>query len=207
MNFSELKDELFARGTNYLEEDADSIARAERWLNQAYREILNLHAWPFLQDVETGSANAGEVSVPDLRKIRFVTDVSDGSNPGRQLRRVSLEDLVHDDDADLTLTGTPEWYYVDGGNIVKGYPVGGTIRAYYIKRVSPMSGTDDPLFSEEYHNLIVDKAMIKAYIDGDNFEAAAALRQEFESGVSAMAEDYLLDSRDVQFIPVDPYDG
>lgn len=207
MNFTELKDELFARGTNYLEEDATDIARAERWLNQAYREILNLHAWPFLQAVTTGADGAGFVSVPDLRKIRFVTDVSSGGSPGRKLNRVSLDDLVLTDDADLTVTGTPEWYYVDGGNAVKSYPAGGTIRVYYIKRVDPLSGTQSPIFSEEYHNLIIDKAMMKAYIDNDNFEAAAVLRQEFDAGVEAMAEDYLLDSREVQFIPVWPYDG
>lgn len=204
MNFSELKDELFARGTNYLEEDAESEARAERWLNQAYREILNLHAWPFLQSTATGVTDDGFVSVPDLRRIRFVQDVSE--SPARKLNRVSLDDLANDGE-DLTETGDPDWYYVDNGNIVRTFPSGGTIKVYYIKRVDPLSGTDTPVFDEEYHNLIVDKAMIKAYIDNDNFEAAAALREEFNAQVAAMAEDYLLDSREVQFIQVTTYDG
>jgi hypothetical protein len=49
--------------------------------------------------------------------------------------------------------------------------------------------------------------MVKAYKDSDNFEAAAALMEEFNRGVSSMAEDYMMESRDVQFIPVYPYDG
>lgn len=208
MNFSELKSELFARGANYLEEDAENVARAERWLNQAYREIVNLHAWPFLEAVATGTEGAGEVSIPDLRKIRFVTDISDGGDPGRRLHRTSLDDLVAEDDADLTLTGTPEHYYVDAGNIVKGYPVGGTIRVHYIKRAPALTGSEEPLFSEEYHDLIVDRAMIKVYKDSDNFEAAIALRGELDLGLASMAEDYLLNSRDIQYIPSDHfYDG
>jgi hypothetical protein len=204
MNFTELKDELFARGTNYLEEDAETEARAERWLNQAYREILNLQVWPFLQDTETGTDGAGFVSIADFRKIRAVTDVSSGFDVA--LGRSSFEELLSDY-GDLTDTGTPAWYYVDGDDTVKAFPVGGTIKVYYIKRVGPMSGTDDPVFDEEYHNLIVDKAMIKAYIDSDNFEAAAALREETNLALTAMAEDYFLDSRETMFIPADPYDG
>lgn len=204
MTFEELKDELFARGTNYLEEDATSEARAERWLNQSYREILNLHAWPFLQTTQTGVADDGFVSVPDLRKIRFVQDVSE--SPARKLDRVSLDDLASDGE-DLAETGTPDWYYVDGGNIVRSFPLGGTIKVYYIKRVDPLSGSSSPIFDEEYHNLIVDKAMILAHIDNDNYEAAGALQAIVNQRLIAMSEDYLLDSRDVQFIQVDPYDG
>lgn len=205
MNFAELKTEFYARGTDYLNEDAAGVARAERWLNQAYREILNLHSWSFLNATATGAAGAGSVNVPDLRKILFVADASSGSNPGRPLKRVSIEDLAAEG-ADLALTGTPEWYWVEGTTIY-GYPFGGTIAVRYIKRVDPMTGTDTPVFDEEYHNLIVDRAMIKAYIDSDNFEAANALRAEVNLALAAMAEDYLLVSREVQYIPVDPYDG
>lgn len=204
MTFNELKDELFARGTNYLEEDAASEARAERWLNQAYREILNLHAWPFLQATATGTTDAGEVSISDFRKIRVVSDVSPGYDV--HLGRASFEELLTDF-GDVTEAGTPEWYYLDGDDTVKAFPVGGTIKVYYIKRVAPMSGTDEPIFDEEYHNLIVDKAMVKAYIDSDNFEAAAALREEANLSLAAMAEDYFLDSRETMFIPANPYDG
>lgn len=204
MNFSELKDELYARGTDYLTEDAAGVARAERWLNQGYREILNLQAWPFLQAVATGTAGAGFVSVPDLRRILFVTDVigTDGTVPGRPLVRASREDLVYEE-KNLSQTGTPDNYYVQGGNSVQAWPKGGTIRVDYIKRVSPMTGTDTPLFLEEYHNLIVDRAMMKAYVDSDNYETTAALKAEFDAGVSAMAEDYQVDSREVSYIRVD----
>ena len=211
MTFAELKTEFFARGTDYLNEDSEGVARAERWLNQAYREILNLHSWRFLQTSATGTASAGYVSIPDLRKIRFVVNTDAGSSPGQPLQRVSLDDLVRDGDTESSPTGTPVYYYVDdsgGLPVVQSFPLGGTLKVYYIKRVGAMVGADDaPVFDEEYHNLIVDRAMIKAYVDSDNFEAAAALRQESNVGLSAMAEDYLLESREVQFLSVSSYDG
>lgn len=201
MNFAELKTEFFARGFDYLEEDAASQARAERWLNAGYREILNVHAWPFLQTATVGAAGTGTVNIPDLRKLIVVSNVDglDGLTPGIKLTHVALPDLA-EEVSDFSLTGTPEFYYVVNGAEVRTYRLGGTIRADYMRRVEPMTGTDTPVFDEEYHDLIVDRAVIKAYKDSDNFEAAAALRVEYDDGVRAMAEDYQLESRDVQWL-------
>jgi hypothetical protein len=207
VNFSELREELFARGTSYLSEDAASSARADRWLNQAYREICNLHVWPFLVTEVTGTAGAGQVSIPDLRKLLLVADASVGTTPGYILGRSSYEDLAQDGE-DLSQAGTPALYWMQGTSTVRAFPVGGTIYVRYARRVDELSGTQTPLFDEEYHDLIVDRAMIKAYKDSDNFEAAAALRQEFDAGMTAMAEDYQVYSRDVMYLdPGTLYDG
>lgn len=218
MTFAELKTEFFARGTDYLEEDAAGIARAARWLNQAYREICNLQPWPFLTAEVVGSSltltqggaglpPTGGLAVPGLRRIRYVTDGSTGAYPGAPLKKVLMEDLLRDG-YDLTLSGSPDYYYVLNGTAVASYPLGSSIRVGYIKRTDPMvADADEPLFDEEYHDLIVDRAMIKAYKDSDNFEAASSLREEYNAGLAAMAEDYMLDSRDVQYIDVNPYDG
>lgn len=194
MNFTELKTEFYARGTNYLEEDAAGVTRAELWLNQGYREILNLQPWPFLKATTTGSAGAGFVSIPDLRRVAWVKN----AETGFALTRATADELA-DEDVDLTLPGAPEFYYVNGPE-VRAYPLGGTLFVSYYKRMPPLTGTDSPVFDEEYHLLIVDKAMIFAYIDGDNFEAAAALRAELDLRLSAMAEDYLIESREPLFI-------
>lgn len=201
MNFNELKAELFDRGTNYLDEDAAGQARVERWLNIAYRLILNVHSWPFLQTNATGAEGAGFVSVPDLRKLLIVSDVegTDGLAPGIKLTRTTIEELV-DRGENLALTGVPEEYYVLDGTQVRSFPLGGTIRVDYVRRVAPLSGTDVPVFDEEYHNLIVDRAMMMAYVDSDNFEARSALKEEYDDNLRAMAEDYQLDSREVNYL-------
>lgn len=200
MNFSELKQELFARGTNYLEEDAAGQARAERWLNQAYREIANLQSWPFLVTTTTGTAGAGEVSLPDVRKVLYV--LADG----RTLSHVRIEDLT-DGSFDLTRTGTPIYWYLEG-SVLKTWPAGGTVTVRYSKRLPPLSGTSEPVFDEEYHDLIVDGAMLRAYKDTDNFEAYASLRQVYDASLAQMTEDYQLTSRETSYITIlDPYDG
>ena len=202
MTFDELKSELYARGTDYLSEDGEGVVRAERWLNQAYREICGLHAWPFLEDTASGPA---PLSIPTLRRIRYVrmTDT-----PWYHLSPSTEEDLIGEG-VDLTASGFPSVYYVTGGNIVNvAAATTDSIDVGFIKRVAPLSGSEEPIFDEEYHNIIIDRAMIKAYQDSDNFEAAAALREEFNSEIQAMAEDYQIYTRDVFFIdPGDPYDG
>lgn len=209
MNFAELTQELLDRGANYLDEDASQLARAQRWINQAYKEMCNLHAWPFLQASATGGIGAGTVSVPDLRKVRFVGDISNGTTPGRRLRKILLEDLESELCVeDASTTGTPEFYYIEAGSMFNTYPVGGTVYVAYTKRVQPLTGTDTPVFAEDYHDLIVDRAMIKVYKDSDNFEAAAALKDEYNAGLAAMAEDYQLDTREGDYVDVGwPYDG
>lgn len=202
MIFTDLRDEFFARGTEYLEEDAEGIARADRWLNQAYREICGLHAWPFLEATASGPA---PLVIPTLRRIRYVrlTD-----KPWFYLGATTEEDLIGDG-IDLTAEGFSSVYYVTGGNTVHVAAISSdSIDVGYITRIAPLSGTDVPIFDEEYHLLIVDRAMIKAYHDNEDFDSAAALREEFNSEIQAMAEDYQVYTRDVFYIdPGDPYDG
>lgn len=201
MNFAELKTELYARGTDYLAEDAGGVVRAERWLNAAYREILNLQSWPFLHTTVTSQPNAGALNIPDIRKVISVQADS------RPLQAIQIEELGDIGVDHLTLPGSPVYWYLEG-TIIRTYPQGGTLTVWYIKRVPPMSGTDTPIFSEEYHDLIVDGAMIRVYKDSDNLEAAAALRQFYDAGIQAMVEDYQLDTREPSFIAIEtPYDG
>jgi hypothetical protein len=209
MTFAELKAELFDRGTSYLEDSGAGIARAERWLNEGYRQIVNMQSWPFVIATATGTADAGFVTAADLRRVLLVADASAGvGTPGLSLRKATYEELVGDDSADLAETGTPYQYYIDGGTTIRAFPVGGTIFVRYVKRVAPLTGTDEPIFDEEYHGIIVDLAMIPAYIDSDNYEAAAALRAEVNLKLSAMVDDYQVDAREVSFIQLNhPYDG
>jgi hypothetical protein len=201
LNFSELKTELYARGTDYLSEDGAGVARAELWLNQGYREILNLQVWPFLVASQSG---ATPLVITDLRRIQNAWYGTTSDSP---LQVVSQAELL-EDGLDLTDTGTPVYIYADTTGL-KTYPVTtGSITVIYIKRVNPLTGTDTPIFDEEYHPLIVDKAMIRAYIDGDNYEAAAGLKQLLDENLAAMTEDYMLTSRGPRYIQVvDPYDG
>ena len=193
MNFAELRAELLARGTNYLEESGASLARADRWLNEAYREILNAQPWTFRRSTTSGPP---PVSIPDLQRVRHVLITASFS----PLQRITEDELV-EFGVDPATTGTPIYYYVLDGTSVKTYPMTtDSVTVRYLRRIAPMSGTDEPIFDEEYHGLIVDGAMLKAYADTDNFEAAAALTQMYDRRLSSMAEDYFPESREVTYL-------
>lgn len=202
MNFSELKTEFYARGTDYLSVDAAGVTRAELWLNEAYREICGLHAWPFLDDEASGTP---PLSIPTLRRVRYVRLTN---RAWWTLIDSTEEDLIQDG-YDLTQTGLPEYYYIKGGNEIRTAPKATeSITVGFIKRIDPLSGTQTPLFDEEYHGIIVDRAMIKAYIDTAEFTLAAELRNEYNQRVQGMVEDYQINTRDVSFLdPGLPYDG
>jgi hypothetical protein len=198
VTFAELKAELGDRGFDYLDDD-----RLGRFINQAYREICNLHAWPFLETTATGAP--GDIVISP-RKVLWVRDATD-----TPLRYISYTDLA-EIGVPFADTGAPEWWYLlsTGDSVdVMTYPVTtDNITVRYVKRVAPLTGTESPEFDEEYHPLIVDGASIRAYLDNDNFAAASSMREMLDRGLSTMGEDYLTPSRDVQYINVGfPHDG
>lgn len=204
MTFAELISELVARGAE------DNDTRNGRRINKAYRRILNAYDWPFTLTTATGSSGAGAVTITDLRKVILVGDVSDGTVPGRRLKKISYEELVEDVGVeDISVTGTPEfWWYDAVGTAINTYPVGGTVYARYYKRVDQMTDPDSPIFDEEYHDLIVDRAMIEVYKDNDEFQKAREEQAEFLTSLGAMASDYQIYSREHGYIQVlDPRDG
>jgi hypothetical protein len=202
VNLTELRTELYARGTDYFDEDAAGVTRATAFLNQAYRRILNAQPWVFLEDTATGTA---PLTIADLRRVKWVRHATTFA----PLKREDETELVSEG-VDLSYEGVPQFYYLTSPTVIATVPTNGdSIEVKYIKRVDALSdGADEPVFDEEYHNLIVDGAMIKAYIDQDNYEAAQALKGEFAEVLAAMREDYVLVSPEPQYIRVvDPYDG
>lgn len=206
MTFAELKAELVARGA---ENDA---TRNGRWLNQAYRAIANAQDWPFTEDEATGSTGAGTVEVANVRKVIVVGDVTHSANPpGRNLKRISFAELAEDikvEDADHT--GNPEFWWLDNStSTITTWPLGGTIYVRYHKRLDPLSDDNDtPVFDEEYHPLIVDRAMVEVYKNSDEFEAATAALNQFYADLASMAKDYQVYAREHSYIQVvEPYDG
>lgn len=205
MNFSELKTELTSRGA---ENDA---TRNGRWINQAYREIINAYDWPFTETSTTGTAGAGFVSVPSLRKVIVVGDILGASGtPGRRLSKATFAELSEDMEIEnIGDTGSPEfWWYDAVAGQIKSYPLGGTIYARYHQRINELTGTDTPIFDEEYHLLIAERAMVEVYKDLHDYEEAAAVRQEYLYGLALMAKDHQVYSRESSYIQAtNPYDG
>lgn len=207
MDFLDLRQELVDRGA------LDDPTRNGNRIDAAYRIITNAFDWPFAVKTATGVADAGEVAVADLRKVIVVGDLSQagsGDEPGRRLDAINYEELAEDLDVDdVGQTGTAQyWWYDAAAGAIKSYPVGGTLYVRYYKRFEPLSTATTPEFDEEYHLLIVDRAMVEAYKDTDDYAMARDALQLYQTGLAGMAQDYEVFKREHSYIQVvNPYDG
>lgn len=191
MNFGELRTEFLARGFDYL-----STTRADRYINQAYGELCEMERWPFLEKTTTGAA---PLTISDLGAVASVLD-ADRNAKLNYIDRRTLFDIYKD----LSTTGEPRWYYIEDGKTLKTYPVGGTLNVRYWIVPAELSGdTDAPVVPTRFHNLIVDLAVRRAYIDSDNFEAAQALQAEADRGMTVMAQSLLAQQHGGQDFIVD----
>lgn len=208
MTFADLTAEMLKRGA---ENDA---TRNGLWINLGYREVLNRYEWSFSVFTATGTPGTGVVSVPSIRKVYVVGDVNGmaaGAVPGRKLFGITFEELTEDpliQTEDVTITGTPEfWWYDAASTSIKAFPVGGTIYVRGIARLDELTGVQVPVFDEEYHLLIVDRAMVEVLMDRGEYEEAARLLQHFERRLLLMAQDYQVNAREHSYVQADPFDG
>lgn len=185
MTFQELYEEAAERGFNDLLQSEAQKTRLKRWVNQSYREIIDLAPWPFLDASKEGAA---PLTVADLGHVLSVTAVSsDSVLRFLDSRSVTGMDPTRND------TGSPGYWYLEGETTIKVYPAeAGTILVRYRKVPAALSAdADTPVLPAEYHDLIVDGTVVRAYKNRDNFEAAQFTRQEWERGIKGMTHALL----------------
>jgi hypothetical protein len=179
VDFAELKTEFARRGFDYID-----ATTAGRWINQAYAEICAHRRWPFL---EANTAGNSPLSISDLGAIQTVRITS-----GSTVLHHEYKHTLLDKGESLAQAGTPTRYYLNTGNEINVHPADVTaISVHYWKVPAVLTGTDTPLIPLRYHNLIVDGAVRRAYLDTDNFEAAAAVESERQNGLKLMERDLL----------------
>lgn len=127
-------------------------------LNSAYQEVCDLEDWPFL---EADASGVAPLTVADLRKVYTVRD----SVQKAWLPRVERDSII-DRGLDVATTGTPAYYYVDAGNIVRTYPVGGTLAVRYWKTPTDLTTDSDvPVIPTRYLDVVVLCACIAAHMN------------------------------------------
>lgn len=179
MDFNALKTELAARGFDYL-----SDTRRGYFINAARHELDMLELWPYRLAEATGAA---PLTISDLGTIQDVIDTGNGSYPLAAIEFGELRQAYND----LSVTGTPSYYYVDNG-VLRTFMVGGTLSVRYYKRPADLSGsTDMPLSPTAYHMLIVDMASRWAQKDSDNSVVIPTLSSEIERQLATMRNDLL----------------
>lgn len=190
-DFSTLQADFFALGFNRLNDAGTGLARAKRYLNLAYKELVLEQLWTFR---ETDATGAAPLTVSDLGVIASVTDTAQR----RQLQAMQRQSLV-DAYTTLTTTGTPSWYYLLGKQ-VNTFPVGGTLSVHHWKVPADLSaGGDTPIVPDEYHDGILMGAGRRAALrdqstaqDAADFEGERQriLRTMVAEGLAQVNDNY-----------------
>lgn len=184
LSLATLRQELKDRGFDYL-----SNARADRYVNWGYLELCEEELWPFLEATGSGTA---PLTISDLGSIGSVTNTATNSKLHQSDRR-SLVDAY----TDLATTGTPSYYYLEGGNTIRTYPSGGTLSVrYWITPPQLSADADQVVVPLRFNDLILDSAVRRAYIDSDNYEAAQAVEAERQRGLQLMRSSLLYQNHD-----------
>lgn len=184
MTFKQLYEEVIARGFDNIANEEGGEARIKRWINQAYREIIDFRAWAFLEASKEGKA---PLTISDLGHVLSVVNLTSES----RLDYATVAALRRYDPA-LSGSGTATQWYLDGEHELKAYPIdaSSTLLVRYLKVPADLKeDNDEPAIPSGYHGVIVDGACVRAYQPSDNYEAAGFLRQEFTRGLRNMAKN------------------
>jgi hypothetical protein len=174
---AELRQQLQGRLSQLSDADADSF------INDAHREFHEHENWPWLQVQATGPT---PLELSDLGRVEYVREVA----TNRELRYAERSWLVVQGYPDLTVTGTPAWWYRDGTGTIATLPVStDDVEVTYWLEPSDLLAEDDQTASpKRYCPIILDWAYVKALQSRrDNPELAASLRREIEARVQRVA--------------------
>lgn len=188
MLFSELQTEFFRRGFDYLNDAGNGLLAAKRFINDGYHEICETEDWPFLQ---TDASGAAPLTIATTRKVLTVRQ-------GTVLLTMAEHRWLAEIFGDVTTAGTPEYYWLDQSastTAVRVFPTNvASITVRHIAIPADLSaGTDVAVIPTRYHELIVQSAVRRAYLDSDNFAAAQGVHQEIQIGLAEMRNAYLRD--------------
>lgn len=190
MNFGEAQTEMYARGFDYLNQDAAGRTRAKRFIVEAYLEdVCANEPWDFLR---ASTSSTAPLTITDLDTVISARDETND----RQLDVVDAG-YLEDQFGDLTETGTATFLYFTGETALTTFPLdtGATIGVKYFKIPTEPSADDDTfLVPSRWHGIIIDFAVVRAYVDSDNFEAAQWLENRAQVRLAKMRETEMVRS-------------
>jgi len=165
LNLGQARTALGLRGFDYL-----TAPQQTYMLNTAKDELEDLWEWPWLQ------ATAAGPTPLTLADFKLMLTVASG---GLELLGLDLRQVAQDG-TDLSLLGTPAYWWLEGTNILHAWPGDGTPVTLAYLRESPalINSSDQPWIPARYQPLWIDLAVCEAYKDSDNYTASQALRAD-----------------------------
>lgn len=186
MNFSDLQTEFFESGFAYLNDNGVGTARAKRWLNQSYKEICALQAWPFLEATATG---ASPLVISTLGRVISVVDTTNRNTLAKS-RYADLVDIY----PDVTVVGSPLYWYQSAATTIATAPSGTSVQlsVLYIPVPTDLSNSNDtPSIPTAYHDIIVLGAWRRGLLDDSNAGDYTLIKTEWTDRIAAMKLELL----------------
>lgn len=177
---------LQARCAFRYRDTGNHFVQADDWteyLNDVYMDVVAADPlWPFLEAQTTSlsvAAGTGTVSLPtDVWRVTSVYNATDkiplAPIPGRSEYRHWFPNPA-------SSPGIPLWYRLRGSTL-EVYPYASATTTLYADIASPppllATGSDEPVFPEQYHRILVAGALARAYEDDDRESGIQQARYE-----------------------------
>jgi hypothetical protein len=184
--FEELLDEVFERGFDDLRDGGTQEARVKRWVNQAYREVIDVAPWPFLETSIEGTAPLEVSGLGHVKQVAIAA--SDTSIPFISRAQVARWDPASDD------TGAAEKWFLEGEETINTFPLDttSTLTVRYVMVPPELVASEDrSVVPAQYAEAIVAGAVNRCLRNRNNYEAAAEERQEMDRIVAKMRHSLL----------------
>lgn len=189
-NRSAIRD--YVRQQTLIESDDWGDDKIDAVINQGLRRLSTRFDWPWLAASTTLSVTTGTTSYTlptDLRKTASLTR----TDKRQRLVEVSPWEILGKWGGDLP-TGTPTSYFVHGRTMHLDRVPSEDITYTWLYYTTPTmldNDTDEPEFASEFHLMLADFAIAKAWQREEDFEKAQDAMDSFNSAIEEMAAFYL----------------
>lgn len=192
---SDIRD--YVREQTLIESDDWGDTKINRVINQGLLRLSTKFQWPWLASTTTLAVVAGTDSYTLPTDVAHIEAVVRQDKPQR-LVEVGSHEVLGPNGGDLP-TGAPTAYYVHGRTMyLDKVPTESATYdlLYYANGATLANDTDEPPFVEQFHLVLGDWAIAKAWQREEDFTKADSAMAEFNAGVEEMAQFYLDIGRD-----------
>jgi hypothetical protein len=172
-----------------------SLAAWAEYVNDAYMDVLAASPfWPFLESrTEALSVTAGTGTVSLPADVFRVTSVYNATDDIAMIPLDGRAEYRHDFPDPASGLGSPQFYRLRNTTL-EVYPWAQATTALSVDIFVPpaeLGTSDEPVFPEHYHRILVSGALAYAYEDDANGAQAQLHRSSFDRLLMAMKEDLL----------------
>jgi hypothetical protein len=183
---------LISRASSRFRDPSNNVVSTAQWcqyINQAYKDVnTSSNLWPWLESAEQtiafGAGDRGAALPADVLQVNWVYDVTHDRRLFDDMGRGAFwhKDQLRSD------TGLPTVYRLRG-SCIELYPLPDetiSLRAEVVAWPAALTDSDEPVWPETFHELLLEGALMRAYADDGQSEWYTLHKAAFEEGTLRM---------------------